>query len=157
MRTLTAMAALAITLTAGCSLFRSGDDPLPPVPADPNRIEIMCSLANPGAPPAMIKLVVEKGKVGSAMITSGFAMQGNMLPLPPETFEQCQALLAKTDFFHMRSAVPGGGQKIQSRSIYVIHNGHEHAVGEYPPARASAEFEELMQFILSRTRPSSGP
>ena len=51
MRTLMTTAVLAATVMTGCSLFRSQSDDPPPLPPDPNRIEMMGVVANPGGPP----------------------------------------------------------------------------------------------------------
>ena len=63
------------------------------------------------------------------------------------SFEHCQALLAKTDFFHMKSFRPTGARGTMSRSVCVIWNGQKHAVEEMLPARASPEFDELMSIF----------
>ena len=66
--------------------------------------------------------------------------------LPPQVFDECKNLLAKTRFFQMRAggdALPGGS----SRSITVSCDGHQHSVSVVGGATAPAGFAELEQFV----------
>jgi hypothetical protein len=146
MRYVISLGLLGLAMMTGCALWRKDEADEPPM--SPNRIEIDCFRAgnSPGAGGEFCHLTLEKSGPCSGMILSPSPFK---FDVPTEAFEECLALLAKTDFFHMQSVRPKGQPGTRSRSLHVRYNGQEHSVEEVLPEHAPPGFDDLTNFVAA--------
>jgi hypothetical protein len=146
---------LLLIVTAGCASFRPADNQPPiekPIP-NPNRIEISNHFGSGmyGGEAITAIWVLEKSGPCRGTITSGrnagnFGTSVTDYELPPETFEECRALLESTQFFRLKVPRPQFLFEASCWGITAQFDGRKNSVDVYT-SDAPAGFAMLREFL----------
>jgi hypothetical protein len=151
----TKVGVLLLIVTAGCASLRQAD--IQPAKEksipNPNRIEICNSFGSGlyGGETRSAKWVLEKsgpcrGSESGGHNAGNFGTTTTEYELPPETFEECRALLESTRFFRLNVPRPQFLFEASCWGITAQFNGRENSVAVYSNTQPEG-FVKLREFL----------